>query len=137
MTTDKRTEELLAARKRFADERAARPAAPPVDTQPITEGWIDTSTLHPQAQAGADAVRAMAYRNRTATLAALVDQIRAADEPALGQLHAELLGYNPFEDDLSITTEDVRGTLLDFVRELCAAEGIHCADVGLGQDTTE
>lgn len=74
---------------------------------------------------------------RTAELSALVDSIRAASEPRLGELYAELIGYNPFTDDPSITTEDVRSTLLDYVRELCAAEGIHCADVGLNQDTTE
>lgn len=74
---------------------------------------------------------------RTAQLSALVDEIRAADTPALGKLYADLIGYNPFEDDTAITTEDVSSTLLDYVREVCCAEGIHCADVGLNQDSAE
>lgn len=72
--------------------------------------------------------------DRTTMLATQVDRIRAADTPALGVLYADLIGYNPFEDDPAITTDDVRSTLLDYVRELCCAEGIHCADVGLTQD---
>lgn len=34
---------------------------------------------------------------------------------ALGALYAELIGYNPFEDDASISVDEVRGILAEYL----------------------
>lgn len=61
-----------------------------------------------------------------------VEQIKAAaDKQALASIYLDLIGYDPFEDEPSNTAEEVRAVLLDFVRELCFASGVQCADVGL------
>ena len=65
-------------------------------------------------------------------LKASVEQIKTAvDQQALATLYVEMVGYDPFEDEPANTVQEVRETLLDFVRELCFESGVHCADVGL------
>jgi hypothetical protein len=65
----------------------------------------------------------MATPQRIAELRAMLDRIRDAVTPeALIALQIEWIGHD--EPD-----EDLRGTLRDYVAEICYAEGIHCSEV--------
>lgn len=65
------------------------------------------------------------------TLRAEVAAIRAADRAGIGRMYARIVGYDVFEDDPAMSTDDGRDLLLDFIREQCWWVGVHCADAGL------
>ena len=67
--------------------------------------------------------------DRIETLRKRVQRIKDADAKELKRLYEYLIGYDPFEE--GETTESVRSTLLDYVKEECYAMGIHVSEVGL------
>ena len=62
-------------------------------------------------------------------LCARVTRIKDADANELKSLYEDLIGYDPFEE--GETTESVRATLLDYVKEECYSMGVHVSEVGL------
>ncbi len=56
---------------------------------------------------------------------------RAQSREAIGRVYEELVGYRLDEDDADADLEDLRAFALDYVRELCYAEGIPCQMVGI------
>ena len=61
-----------------------------------------------------------------------VSAIKAAPtREALDDLYSEYVGYSRLDDEPGVTAETLRGDLLDYQREICAASGTHCAAVGL------
>lgn len=69
-------------------------------------------------------------------LADLVARIHAATTPAqIGSIYEELVGYDSHAEDPTATLADLRGLALDYVREICAAQGIPCGHVGVYQFT--
>lgn len=67
--------------------------------------------------------------NRIDALRQRVQRIKDADAKELKRLYEYLIGYDPFEE--GATTESVRATLLDYVKEECYETGIHVGEVGL------
>lgn len=62
---------------------------------------------------------------RIAELRAMLDQVRdAATLDALIALQLDWIGHDEHEGE-----EDLRGTLRDYVAEICYAEGIHTSEV--------
>lgn len=65
-------------------------------------------------------------------LSAAVRAAQAATTPAeLGRIYQQLVGYDLHEDDPTLSVDELRDMLFDYVREVCHADGVHCADVGL------
>lgn len=67
--------------------------------------------------------------NRIEALRQQAEQINSADLQGLTDLYEDLIGYDPFEE--GETTESVRATLLDYVKEECYSMGVHMSEVGL------
>ena len=62
-----------------------------------------------------------------------VQDIRDADSGQLALLYLEAIGrYSPEDIDVD---EELREFLLDLVKDDCHALDVHCADVGLTQET--
>ena len=49
----------------------------------------------------------------------------------LGELYKELVGHDPHTEEPSIDIEDLRGMVLDYIREVCYSCGIHVSRVGI------
>lgn len=74
----------------------------------------------------------------TAEIAAIVTGIKAAqNRQEIGLIYQGMVGYNLADDDTEADIEELRGVALDYVREVCAYSGIHCADVGLLADMAD
>lgn len=67
---------------------------------------------------------------RVEELRAMLAEINAAaGQSELSALYVRHIGYCPFEDDPTETVDSVRDVLRDFIREVCASEGIHASEV--------
>jgi hypothetical protein len=68
---------------------------------------------------------------RIAELRSMLAEIhRAGDENTLSDVYLRFVGCDPFPEILEDSTlEDVRCTLVDYIKELAASEAIHWSDV--------
>jgi hypothetical protein len=70
----------------------------------------------------------------TAKVTALRAQLRcinaaAGDRAALGALYADIVGYNPFDDEPDADLIDVSLILRDFAKEAAVSMGVHWSEV--------
>jgi hypothetical protein len=60
----------------------------------------------------------------------LAEIYRAGDEDTLSDVYLRIVGYDPFPEILEDSTlDDVRCTLVDYIKEIAASEDIHWLDV--------
>lgn len=73
----------------------------------------------------------MSRAQQVTTLRQQVAAARAArgNRAALAALYVETIGYDPFEDDPTISIEDVWGVLIDYPMEIAYSLGIHREEI--------
>ena len=49
----------------------------------------------------------------------------------LDALYVQYIGYSRLDDEPNVSAASLRGDLLDYQREICAASGTDCSSVGL------
>lgn len=62
-------------------------------------------------------------------LRARVQSIINADDAELASLYVDMIGYDPFLE--GVPSDEVRETLIDYVKEECYLAAIHVNEVGL------
>lgn len=67
--------------------------------------------------------------NHIEILCSRVQSIINADDAELAALYVDMIGYNPFLE--GVPSDEVRETLIDYVKEECYLAGIHVNEVGL------
>lgn len=65
-------------------------------------------------------------------LAGYVQRLQAATtREEVGAVYAQMVGYDSAAEDEAAPLDDLRDDALDYVREVCHANGIHVSTVGL------